>query len=215
MEDNIKTGLIDILKPYKNNGKYIANIIALNCSGILLGCKPASTITFRCQNPQKDTLSLWNIHKNEIFDKSTLKYLELYEGFSHTLVLIYDKLKLNALFENWEIKTFLSSLGYNMDSPVEDILLQLKRRFTDSLPHETGIFVGLPLKDVMGFMGMNSLKLSCCKGWNIYGSTGSSLNILNHYNRCRDSIIKMLVDNNDPFEILKSYPVNTIDSSPS
>lgn len=212
MEYNINKGLISILKPYKNNKEFIAKIIVLNSSGILLGCKPACTITFSCQNPQKNTLFLWNEYKDSMFKNTRLKYMELFKSSSHNLVLFYDESRLKVLFEDHELKMFLYSLGYNMDSTVEEILYELKKRFINSFPHEIGVFVGLPLKDVMGFMGINGLKLACRKGWNIYGDIESSICIWQQYEICRNTVIKMLMNNRDPFEILKAYPGNQADS---
>ncbi|SHK60846.1 Protein of unknown function [Tepidibacter formicigenes DSM 15518] len=40
-----------------------------------------------------------------------------------------------------------------------------------SIPDEIGVFLGYPLKDVMGFIGHPSLKLTKIKGWRVYGDS--------------------------------------------
>ena len=39
------------------------------------------------------------------------------------------------------------------------------------MPHEIGVFLGYPLKDVMGFIGHPSLKLTKVNRWRVYGHT--------------------------------------------
>ena len=62
---------------------------------------------------------------------------------------------------------------------------ELRERCAQSpeLPHEVGLFVGYPLKDVVGFMK----KIPAAPGhnglWRIYGNAASSLELMNLYRR--------------------------------
>jgi len=62
----------------------------------------------------------------------------------------------------------------------------------ECIPHEIGIFLGYPLKDVIGFMGHPSLKLTKINGWNVYGDSRLSDEKYIKFNNAKQQIKKML-----------------------
>jgi hypothetical protein len=81
---------------------------------------------------------------------------------------------LNELLRNESVNKFLSECGYESDS-IDYVLDMLRRRYaTVGCPPEIGVFPGIPLKDVKGFMGLNSLRNTKCGMWQIYGDPAAS-----------------------------------------
>lgn len=70
-----------------------------------------------------------------------------------------------------------------------------------NIPDEIGIFLGYPLKDVLGFMGYPSLKLTKINGWRVYGDSLLSDIKYNQFKRAKENI-KILLTLRTVSEIL-------------
>lgn len=71
----------------------------------------------------------------------------------------------------------LRHLEYPEDVNPQDFLDHIGRRWqtTGSIPHEIGLCLGYPLKDVLGFMGLVDLPCTGGCGWRIYGRPNASI----------------------------------------
>ncbi len=80
----------------------------------------------------------------------------------------------------------------------------LRRRYaTVGCPPEIGVFLGIPLKDVKGFMGLNSLRHTKYGMWRIYGDPVVSEKRMNEYRRARNMIRRRLISGEDPVRIIR------------
>lgn len=77
----------------------------------------------------------------------------LYDTGERALIYVYRQRDLSFILDQEENQDFLYSLGYFYMNE-EDALKELVRRIRDTLefPHEIGLFLGYPLRDVIGFM---------------------------------------------------------------
>lgn len=75
------------------------------------------------------------------------------------------------------IRTLLYKAGYEANSSIEAQLGELSRRIENngSFPHEIGLFIGYPAKDVAAFMGLIKLPFACQCLWKNYGKPAQSL----------------------------------------
>jgi hypothetical protein len=206
MEDIAGKRLIRILSCGGSSLYNTAIRIVLTAAPVLLGTKPSCTLTLSKHEKGIVLYSDWLRHKRILFRDSRLRQFVLYNDEEYVLLLLYDKKKLENVIFSSSISDFLEELGYSKGTSLEDTLFTLRKRFLSAIPHEIGVFLGIPLKDVMGFMGMNGLKLSTVSGWQIYGDTCESSLLHEHYENCRARIISMLSDNADAISILRNYP---------
>ena len=79
----------------------------------------------------------------------------------------------------------------------------LLRVQANDFPHEIGIFLGYPLKDVLAFMGQVRLAFSCQGPWKIYGKPDQSLELADRYRHCRCRMAVRLQECTDPAECLR------------
>lgn len=108
-------------------------------------------------------------------------------------VLIYHKKCLEESLSQKGVKWFLSIQGYQTEDSVENYVGYLTQRLRGrSFPHEIGVFLGYPLKDVFGFMGLNSLQHTKTKGWRMYGDTSKSESVYYRYSHARAKAIEKL-----------------------
>jgi hypothetical protein len=92
---------------------------------------------------------------------------------------------------------FLHVLNYPRFSNVDEYLIYLveKIRFHD-FPHEIGLFLGYPLKDVLGFMGLVTLPYVKTQGWRVYGDEHISDSFYEQYIFARQLMSKAIEKRN-------------------
>lgn len=137
---------------------------------VILGSKPAEILSFPYE--VKNGISKIEYIKNT-FDKSNIiSYREFSYCNKCTKVLFFNPISLNNTLIEHKNLNFLKKLGYpnlyNLKEYLDYIIEKMKM---GHIPDEIGIFLGYPLKDVIGFMGHPSLKLTKINGWRVYGDT--------------------------------------------
>ncbi len=141
------------------------------------------------------------LYRSDIYGILGLDYVELKVEAESSLVLFYDPSVLAATLSERRNARWLARMGYPMadaqervppvgrpsSSPTADghlssMLEHLVRRAGEcDLPHEVGIFIGYPLKDVAGFM-RNIPSTPVHNGvWRVYGDARESLVRMKEY----------------------------------
>jgi len=166
---------------------------------VLLGEKPAEIISF----PKKDSLELMRI--KDIFSKcNKASYKEFVAFNGCKKIRFYNNKLLDSTLLDLRNLVFLKKLGYGEEYSLDNYLGHLINKIEeDSIPHEIGVFLGYPLKDVIGFMGHPSLKLTKINGWNVYGDSRLSDEKYVKFNNAKQQIRRML-EKSSPEMIVQS-----------
>ena len=85
---------------------------------------------------------------------------------------------LEALLFVYTSRLFLTDLKY----------ILIDKLNSKDFPHEIGIFLGYPLKDVVGFMGYGNYKFYKTKYWKIYGDPEISDIVYNNFLKDRKAM---------------------------
>jgi hypothetical protein len=122
------------------------------------------------------------------------------------LLLIYAPLPLQRLLAQENVTVLLRRAGYSVPGSSAAILAELEERIRqkDGFPHEIGIFLGYPLKDVVAFMGWIPLPFTCQGPWKIYGQPEKSLDLAATHQRCRERMVRKLARCCRPEECLSA-----------
>ena len=101
--------------------------------------------------------------------------------------MCYNNDQLERHLAHAGIRNLLHKAGYEADASNEALLDELCRRIdtNDSFPHEIGLFIGYPAKDVAAFMGLIKLPFACQCLWKIYGNPEQSLGLAEQFRCCR------------------------------
>lgn len=105
---------------------------------------------------------------------------------------IFHKNSLGRVLEDHEIRGFLRHLGYPADSMDSDVSWLIHKIRGSEFPHEIGVFLGYPLKDVYGFTGAIQLPYSKTLGWKMYGDTRSSESVYYSFQNARNQVRDIL-----------------------
>jgi len=175
--------------------------LMLECSEVLAGVKPANLISLvnRVRPCGRNLYQLWQRHQKGLaarFSDVTFKVLQTRERA--LLVLCYSRDHLERHLSHAGIRTLLHKSGYEADASCGKLLDELCSRImtNDSFPHEIGLFIGYPAKDVAAFMGVVKLPFACQGPWKIYGDPVQSLCLAEQYRCCRQRMSAVLASGN-------------------
>lgn len=182
------------------NSSYIKWILEL-LGPVILGSKPSEILNISLNDNRKE----YKIKQINSFFKncSRLKYEMVYKNNGEIKILFINKQALTETLNNKKCINFLRFIGYPNDYTLENYINFLLNRLKENeFPHEIGIFLGYPLKDVVGFMGYGNYELQKTKYWKVYGSTEISDRIYNNFLEDRKKM-RNILDNKSLDKIKK------------
>lgn len=190
--------------------------LMLECSEVLAGVKPANLVSLvnRTRPCGRNLYELWHSNLNELTGRfADITFLPLQTGNRAILLLCYNKNHLEKHLAHAGIRTLLEKAGYSSDAHCGQLLHELCNRIGTgkSFPHEIGLFIGYPAKDVAAFMGLVKLPFACQGPWKIYGSPAKSLDLAAVHKKCRremsDRLLSIADSASNRFHQLISEPV--------
>ena len=163
----------------------LLRFLLVKTAGVRRGVKPAELLRVRhCYERTNDEGFRFCLYRRDIFFTLRLAYVELAVEAASSLVLFYDPAALAATLRARPVRQWLEGQGYPETGSVEGCLGELARRARlGGLPHEVGVFVGYPLKDVVGFMRHLPATPVHNGAWRVYGRAAESLRRMRLYAR--------------------------------
>lgn len=147
----------------------------LHAAGVLLGEKAGELLTLsagQCGlSVDRQTRCAAALSASWRFSQRVLCRLD-----SRARVVLFDPARVAETLSGAP-RWVLDQLDYPHDVGPDSFLAEVGRRWeeTGEVPHEIGLALGYPVKDVLGFMGLNGLPCTGACGWRIYGNPGPSL----------------------------------------
>lgn len=174
----------------KRNDDYITWLVEI-LGPVLLGSKSAEILSF----PKYDKEVPSKIEKIEkcIGQCRKIVYKIFKYKNSSIKILFYNPRVLDKNLREYRNMKFLKSLGYPEQYSLERYLEHIIDKIEYGvIPHEIGVFLGYPLKDIIGFMGHPSLRLTKINGWRIYGNPRLSDRKFKEFSDSKEKIKKLL-----------------------
>ena len=108
------------------------------------------------------------------------------------LIYVYRKQKLESDLANAGVEELLKWCGYQ-SSGLEDCLECLKKRVAESenFPHEVGVFLGYPLKDVVGFIEHKGQNYKCYGLWKVYDNENETAKLFRKFKKCTEIYLRV------------------------
>lgn len=180
--------------------------LMLECSEVLAGVKPANLVSRvnRTRSCGRNLYRIWQLHHEEIAIRLPgLHFMVLQTRERALLLLCFNRDHLERHLSHAGIRTILHKAGYLKHDSLDALLGELCRRIDakGSFPHEIGLFIGYPAKDVAAFMGLVKLPFSCQGPWKIFGKPEQSLELAEQFRCCRRKMGDILA--NDAYENLQ------------
>ena len=191
---NIKEMKIDFFNKIKekDNLEYMKHMVSYFVSPIITGIKPASTISL---GATKEIYETWKIHGEGFLNRLGLESIILKDTRETAIVLIYDRKLLQKHLGIEKNKKFLSSLGYDDQAQIDSCLSCLKTKFSEvEFPNESGIFLGIPIEEVLGFINKEDCILSGY--FKVYSDYDKAQKVFKLYENSKRAIISNVLREN-------------------
>ena len=182
--------------------------LMIKLAPVLLGVKPAGMV--RLTNCGRigggAQCDLFCLHQREILEALHLECRILRNDGINLVVLFFRRAVLERTLESSEAAGFLKECGYPSGEGMAAILEELTARCRrgGNFPHEIGIFLGYPLKDVRGFIEDRSACRPVPRGlWRVAGDPAESLAVMEKFRCAEAEITRLLRGNVAPAELMR------------
>lgn len=154
------------------NSDYIKWVLEV-LGPVILGSKPCEILNM----PLKDNMRVHKLNDIENFFSNCFKvsYKVIKTTDGGTRLLFINKKSLASVLDNKKCINFLKFIGYPSNYSIDSYIdILVDKLHSEEFPHEIGIFLGYPLKDVAGFMGYGNHKFCKVRYWKVYGDPSIS-----------------------------------------
>ena len=172
----------------KLNTEDLDTQVALQCAPLLTGMKISNLLTV---GRSKRAAVL------ELFKETAVSCCILYEASEKTTFLFYIRPAREAYLSRPEVKVLMERFGYR-GCDLEEILSLVSIKYEEHMedcagfPHEIGLLLGYPAKDVTGFIENNGKNFLYIGYWKVYSDLSECKRIFQSYNHAREHIIHMV-----------------------
>jgi len=176
----------------KDDADFFFLWLAVELAPTIYGEKPGTLLNLMDTSKLR-MKTLWLQYGYSMLVHSNIEWIVLKDEPGSMKILFYRVDLLNTSMNDNKVRDFLEGLGYHTAMNLQEMLLCFKERFQSMCPHEMGIFLGIPLKDVMGFMGMSEECRTCQGMWQIYGDPVSSLGIMKRMEANKSQVVDWMM----------------------
>jgi len=164
----------------------IDHIIGYHCAPAIRGIKLSNLVSIpRDMNEQ---IQFVLTEYNKEFNEKGLFFFELCRCKARRLLLVFREKQLRDYVRQPAVMTFLKAYGYHDRMSIMEMLEHLRYRMEASIdfPHEIGVFLGYPLKDVKCFISRRGSGYHMCGEWKVYHDVVDAQRSFLCYKACRE-----------------------------
>ena len=166
-------------------------LIVRNCSPTLAGMKSASMFSYKFSSPEELTCDLRALNRKLV--SKGLVFIPIRVKNDSALIYVYRPSHLARDLACSEARCILSEKGYECDNLLK-CLAKLRKKLSPGgdFPHEIGLFLGYPPRDVKGFIENRAKKEKYTGTWKVYGDVKSAKQSFSKYRKCTDVYLNLL-----------------------
>lgn len=167
-------------------------VLVRQCAPTLAGIKPGSIFCFRHSSLEiaDRKVRQWD-EQLAPFGLSVQILLERPDS-SSLIVYVFRRSHLERTLADNACQRFLAKIGYK-SADLDSLLQQLTDRLQTQaeFPHEIGVFLGYPLRDVIGFIENRGRNFTCCGFWKSYSDPAEMQVCFAGYRKCIHTYISL------------------------
>lgn len=155
------------------------------CAPTLAGIKTGTIFSVKFDSLPTLTEEIRTL--NHLLVPRGLRLLPLrYQGET-ALLYLYRPSGLRRDLKDALASSLLQAAGYG-DRSSEECVAHLARRFRSGgeFPHEVGLFLSYPPRDVQGFIENRAVNYKCAGLWKVYGDVEQAQALFRKYRKCTD-----------------------------
>ena len=170
---------------------YLRATFAFAAAPTVWAGKPATTVTLHAAG--RNLLGLWHARGAADFLPDGLAVRALRASEASETLLLYRPALLDAMLRSPANRRFLAQAGYPPEADREACLTRLSRRCAAGCPHEIGLFLGIPLHDVQGFIRGGGAGWRFCRYWKVYAQETSARQTFARYDAARALSVRRIL----------------------
>lgn len=170
---------------------YLEALVAFAAAPTIYDKKPATLMNLSPNG--KKSADLWKMYGAEICDTFKLDSYVLKEDKTCLQILVYRRNLLENTVNHWKNQLFLKRMGYAVAEGLEGQLARLGQRCKERCPHEVGIFLGMPVEDVEGFITNQGKNCQLSRYWKVYGNPRRAERLFRSYDLARNLMAAHIV----------------------
>lgn len=179
---------VDIIKSFLSAcgpDQYLDYRIASQCAPVLKGAKISNMVTVPPGS--------WNYIRRALRGSGVICII-LSADKEKEILLLYRYSMLEECLKQADVRRFLSGLGYH-DLDVASLILRLRARYRDYVaggvfPHELGIILQYPVKDVESFMKYGGRGCLMSGYWKVYHDAERAKAVFRQYDILKEQASK-------------------------
>jgi hypothetical protein len=187
---------------------YVCFIFANSCMPTLIKAKPSTLVSFH-KKYIEDKVEFFKAIKKEVW-QFNCQYKLLCESESFYYILIYNIDLLDETFSRYSNHPVLMNAGYiTGQNSIYKNLYHFKKRFTtykisqtSDFPHEVGILLGYPIKDVEAYIANNGENYLLCGFWKVYYNVEEAGQIFESFRILRKEAVKLIFSGKELKDIM-------------
>ena len=167
-------------------------VLVRQCAPTLAGMKPGSIFCFNHSPLEVSRQKVCQWNKQLAPFGLTVQILLERPSSSSVIVFVYRHNRLEQMLSDDAYQSFLAEAGYertNLDGLLGQLAYRLRTQ--PEFPHEIGVFLGYPLRDVIGFIENHGRNFTCCGFWKSYGDPAEMQVCFACYRRCIQTYVAM------------------------
>lgn len=178
--------------------------LALQCAPLIVGLRIS-------------TLLLISDHHlprvQQLLKRIGISLFLLYTCDGKSVTLLYRAGELGEYLAEDGVKDFLTGSGYRMEI-MEDILLEFRSRYRAyrrgdrKFPHETGVLLGYPLEDVIGFVANRGQNPLYTGYWKVYRNVKAKKMLFRMFELARETLVVLVGNGVGMPEIMEAFGGN-------
>nr|WP_272508963.1 DUF3793 family protein [Clostridium ganghwense] len=180
---------------------YLLSFIAYNAAPTIAKQKAAYLIIFH-EKGKRNLYNLWEKYKKDVKNEVSIRSYELKRLYNSTAVLFYNEEHIRNILNQDKYMKLLKKFGYTSYMSVEESLLLLKKRYTRECPHEIGVFLGYPMKDVIEFIDNPDKQCLMFGYWKVYHNIDYAKKIFEKYDKCKEEVASLILQGVEPSIII-------------
>lgn len=183
------------------NHKELNTQLALQCAPLLTGNKLSNLLIVDISEKNKVI---------KMFRNTGLSLFILFQTETRVTFLLYRRCKLVKHLHQTDVKELMIKLGYSQYE-LRFILMELKARYQyymqqkEAFPHELGLILEYPVKDVIGFMENQGKNFLYTGYWKVYHNLPNALEVFERYTQAREMVLRMVLEGFPILQILEQY----------
>lgn len=151
----------------------------------LAGLKPGSIFSVRHPAPEtvRRKVCQWNRRLSPL--GLSVRVLLERPGSGFMIVYVFRRGHLERILDGQDCRNFLARTGYcpaDLDGLLEQLAGRLETR--TEFPHEIGVFLGYPIRDVVGFIENHGRNFTCRGFWKSYSDPAEMQACFDCYRKC-------------------------------